>query len=262
MSELNKEIDLVELYQKTLLFLVKNILTFLVFIIIGIISGVSYFYYTKNVIKTHYVAEIADIPKVLILDLTEKVAFEINKGSFDSLSKQMNTPIAAISAIKDISVDTTGSYLNITIVSKDKKSLSAFAKGLVYYYNNQPYIKNKFLAQKAAVKEINEITKAQIAKLEEIQNKFLSNSEGEKVTINQISNRQGEVISLYKKKQEYETMLKREKAISLINLTDNLVKAQNNLIKILVVSVFISLFFSFIFFFIRYSYRLVKLAKK
>jgi len=262
MSELNKEIDLIELYQKTLVFLVKNIFTFILFMTLGIALGMSYYYYTSNIIKTRYVAEMKDTPKVLILDLTEKVAFEINRGAFDTISKEMNTSIDVISKIKSLSVDTTGNYLNISIVSKDKKSLAAFAKGLVYYYNNQPYIKKTFLAQKEAIREINEITKTQIIKLEQIQNKFLSDTISDKVTINQMGNRQGEIISLYKKKQEYKAVLKKTKAITLINLTDNLVKAQNNLIKILVTSIFISLFFSLVFFFIRYSYRLVKLAKK
>ena len=224
MNESNKEIDLIELYQRILIFFVKNIKTFLVFIILGIIIGASYYYYTNDIINTHYVAEIDNTPKVLVSDLTEKIAFDIQSGNYESVSKQMNISEDIIKEIKKLSVDTNGTYLNIGIVSKSQESLSKFAEGLVYYYNNQAYIKNKFIAEKQKAKELNKIISQQIEKLKEIQEKVLTKETSSKVTINQMSIRQEDMISLYKMQQENEAILKRKSAISLVNLSDNLVK--------------------------------------
>lgn len=253
MTESNNEIDLIELYQKILVFIFKKFLTFVIFAVIGLLLGTAYYFKKSNIITTSYLAETSDISKELVYSLTEKISFSFETNDIDFLKSDLHLDEETLSEISKLSIDTTGNILNISIISTSKESLLPFTEALLSYYNNQPYIleaqKSKQEKKRKLIEKINE----EITYINKIQEQFLNGNKDGKVTINQLNGSHSQKLNLYKMKQNCEDEIKKEDAISLINKGDNIIRKDISLFKTLAVSFIISIFFSFVFFFFRFS---------
>lgn len=256
MTDSNREIDLIELYQKTLVFLFKNILTFVIFISIGLLLGVTYHIKKANLIKTHFLAETSDISKELVFMLSEKVAFDLDTKNYDELQKDLNINQSILESIKSIEIDTTKDVLNIAIISSSKESLLPFTKALVHYYNHQDYILNKQKLKREETQELLNKIEEEINTINKFQEQFFSNNKVGNVTINQIDGLHNEKLRLFQMKQECEKTLKQTDAIQLIDTNNNIIRNNSNLIKELIIATFLSILFAFIYFFIRFSIAL------
>ncbi len=256
MEEANKEIDLIELYQKILVFISKNFLTFIIFIIIGLLSGTAFYYKNKSVIKTHYLIETSDVSKQFIYSLIEKISFDLASKNYESLKSNFSLGEDLFSDIKDVKIDTADNILSLSIVSFSKENLQPFRKGLIYFLNNQELLlKEKEEIRKETTDLLHEIEK-EIGSINEFQKQFLSEDKESNVTINQLNGLHSEKIRLFKMKQECEKKLKEKDLVNVINKDNNIVKSDYNLLKILAISIFSSILFSFFYFFIRFSIAL------
>ncbi len=259
--ENQKEIDLIELYQKSLVFIAKNFLTFVIFGIIGLLSGTAYYYIKSNIIKTQFLIETSDISKELVYNLTEKVAFSIRNSDLKYLKKDLKLDQSTINNIKNISIDTNKNILNLSIISNSKESVLPFTQALVNFFNNQDYIKKQQAQKVKETTQLKEKIEEEISNINKFQKQFLEQTTESKITINQIDGSHSEKLKLFKMQQECEAILNQKQAITLINKNNNIIKKENSLVKILILSVVISILFSLFFFFIRFSIALKNKAK-
>jgi len=261
MTESNTEIDLIELYQKALVFLFKKFLTFTIFIIIGLLLGTAYYLKKSNQIKTDYLAETNNISKELVYSLTDKIAFDLKKGNKENLKKELKLDDTVINEINKLEVDTTGEILTISITCNSEESLFPFTEALLKYYNNQPYILKaqtiKLEKKQDLISKIDE----EINTINLFQNQFLNGNKEGNVTINQLNGLHSEKLRLYQMKQKCEDDLRQKNAITLINKGDNIIKQDISLIKTLAISVITSIFMALLFFFVQFSIELKNKAK-
>ncbi len=111
MSEVNNEIDLVELYQRSLVFIFKNFLTFFIFGLIGLLVGAAYYYKSSNIIKANYLAESTDISKELVFSLTDRIAFSIEKNDLELLNHDLKLDNSILENITKLTIDTSKNIL-------------------------------------------------------------------------------------------------------------------------------------------------------
>ncbi len=255
-TENQKEIDLIELYQKSLVFISKNFLTFVIFGIIGILSGTAYYYNKSNIIKTQFLIETSDISKELVYNLSEKVAFSIQNSDVEFLKQDFKLDPIIIKDIKDISIDTSKNMLTLSVISNSKKSVLPFTESLIHFFNNQDYILAQQNQKIKETKELKEKIEEEISNINKLQKQFLKEDNNSNITINQIDISHNEKLKLYKMQQECEKILSQKQAITLINKNNNIIIKENSLIKTLIVSIIISILFALFFFFIRFSIAL------
>ena len=256
MTDSNREVDLIKLYQQTLVFFSKNILTFITFISIGLVLGFAYHTKNTNIIKTSFFAETSEISKELVFMLSEKVAFDLEIKNYENLKKDLNLEKAILENIKSVKIDTSQNVLNITITSSSKETLLPFTKALVDYYNHQDYILNKQKLKQEETQELLNKIEEEINIINKFQEHFFSNKKTNNITINQIDGLHDEKLHLFQMKQECEKTLTQKNAIQLIDTSNNIVQKKSNLIKELIISIFLSIVFAFIYFFIRFSIAL------
>jgi len=252
----NKEIDLIELYQKILVFVSRKILIFTIFILIGLLFGTAYYYKKSNIVKTDYLIEVSDISKKIIYNLTDKIKFSVETQNFEVLNQNLKLDNDILRDIQRINIDTTSNILNLSIISSSKKTVLPFTQALVKYYNQQKYILEKHEKKINETKDLLGKIEEEIESINKMQNLFLSENRNSNVTINQIDGSHSEKLRLYKMKQKCEEILSEEQLIKLINKDNNVVRNNYSLLKILITSIFISILFAFVYFFIQFSIAL------
>ena len=256
MSEVNNEIDLVELYQKSLVFIFKNFLTFFIFGLIGLLIGTAFYYKSSNIIKANYLAESTDISKELVFSLTDRIAFSIEKNDLELLNHDLKLDNSILENITKLTIDTSKNILNISIIAESNESLLPFTEALVNYYNNQEFVLEKQKQKQKETREYLDKVNEEIISINKFQEQFLNGNKDGSVTINQMNGSHSEKLNLYKMKQKCEQILLEKNAISLINKNDNIIRKDISLLKTLALSVLISIVFAFIYFFIRFSIAL------
>lgn len=258
MEQTNKEIDLIELYQKIIKFTFRNFLTFLIFAIIGLLFGSAYYVKNSNKIKTNYLAEINFGPEKIIFSLSDNVIFNLKNKNYNILSKELNLHDSILSNITSLSVDTTGNLLNIEVEALSETDILSFSESLVNFFNHQSYLvenqRNSIHKTQNLLLKVDE----EIANIEKVQEFTLSNNQNNNIFINQIENLHAEKIRLFEKRQKCISILRKKKVVRLINSDHNIFKNDISLLKILLISFLASIFFTFIYFFIRFSLALSK----
>jgi len=259
MENNSNEIDLIELYQKILVFISQRIFTFIIFSVLGLLVGFAVYYNKSKIIKTTYLAQTNVISNDLIYSLTDKIAYSIEKNDISFLEQNLNVDIETINSIKEISIDTNNNnnnIINISIISSSKETLLPFAKAIIHYFNNLPFIKEQIKSNiKSETFFLNKVNE-EIENINKFQQKFLEDNKKGKVTINQISGSHSEKLQLYKIKQKYEEKLANTDAVKLINTSDNIVRNDFNLLKTLLISLISSIFAALFFLFIKFSIEL------
>jgi hypothetical protein len=255
MKEQN-EIDIIELYQKILVFIFNKRWILLLFIGIGIVLGLGLYLKKSSEIKTNFLAESKDVSKEVIYSLTDKIAFEIEKRDYEALKSELNLDIDILEQIREFGIDTSGQILNISIVSTTKDALIPFTLAMVNYINNQPFILESLKTKKEQVEKLVQKIDEEIENISLFQKQFLEDNKTGQVTINQLNGSHSEKINLYKMRQSYEEVLKQKNAVSIINKGDNSIRKENSLIVYLSVSILLSIFFAVVFFFVQFSIQL------
>lgn len=256
MSEVNKEIDLIELYQRILIFVYKYFLTFAVFALIGLLSGSAYYYKKSSLITTDFLVESTEISKELVYSMTEKIQFLIDTEDFESLKSRFSLEEDVLSQIDEIEIDTTGSIFRISMVSQSESSVPLFTNALIQHYNTNEYIQNTYLQKQKKTKALLHQIDQEIQKIELFQEQFLKGQTGGAVTINQMDGSHSEKLRLFKMKQDCEDILQETTILNLINKDSNILKQKVSLVKTLAFSVLLSLVISLLYFFIRFSIAL------
>jgi len=258
MEHTNKEIDLIELYQKAIKFIYRNFLTFFIFVLIGLLFGSAYYLKNSNRIKTIYLAETNFQPEKIVYSLSENVIFNLENKNYAILSSDLNIPDSILSKITYLSVDTSSQLLNIEIEALSQNAIMPFVKSLETFYNKQSYLvenqRNIIHKTQNLLFKVDE----ELKNIEEFQDHIINKDNNSNVVINQIENLHTEKIRLFEKKQRCLNILRKKKSVRLINADHNIVKSEISLVKILFISLIISFVLAIVYFFIRFSFALAK----
>lgn len=142
-SEKNQ--DIVNILTNVYIFIKRYFIILLVFLIAGIALGIykkytSSFYYTKHIIFNSRV-----VPNLISLDLIKSLQLYINSGDINGLAEKLAIPEEAASTL---SVIDTGSFKSkeiigfwINLSAGSDKYLDTITSGILYYINNNQYIR-------------------------------------------------------------------------------------------------------------------------
>ncbi|MBN2667814.1 MAG: hypothetical protein JXR60_01180 [Bacteroidales bacterium] len=259
MEERNtQEIDLIELYQRIVLYFYKKRWHLMLYITLGLILGVLYYWKNSSIKDTHYLLEANNAPKELIYNVVEKFQYDIKTSQLEQIAENLKIELSDIINIKKISIDTTGMVFKLTIKSTSDSSVSYFANHMVDYINSLPYIKKQFKQKQLRTQALIDQIDKEIKKIDQFQSLYLSEKENSQITINQIDGSHSEKIKLFMQKQELQESIDHPQTISLINQKNKLVEKDKSLLLTLVISMLVSIVFALVVFFIQYSIGLIK----
>lgn len=245
---MKNEIDLIEFCVKLFLLLKRNIVLIVIFTVIGVVVGFARYLFTKpyyetslvlssnilNVLDISTMQQTLNIPNIIldvskIQNQSDKIIVEIinslrtyiKEENYDLLSKELNidgwmaASIADIEAslVKDEDKKEIQNYFKIKLKVYDNTLFDTIRNGIIYYVNNNDFIREKFEQRKKIIETIISKIDEEIIELDSLQQSFFSPKKNNQFIILSGYN---EVVDLYEKKQNLTEQLQSLEAITII----------------------------------------------
>jgi len=244
----DKEIDIIELLIKFIIFLKRRFILLLIITIIGTTLGFVKVSFEKKKYEYKIIGNSYVVPNTLLYQLISSLK-DIFQNNNDLFYTELDLPKNISGKITKIDIDTlsfsNNKWVRIILQSNDSSIFGSLKNSLVNYINNNHYIKEEYkflLNQKMLIaaeldKKLNE--------LDSLLKNIRNTSVKEKSQIAIINSYYSEYINLYDKKQTNDLLLKRLNNIFNI-YTETIVPLKNKIILKTVISFLISVFISFL----------------
>ncbi len=258
MTTANEELDILKFIGKAILFIKKKIYIVIIFIVLGLLTGLYVSFNKKNDYELIYTLK----SNVININVLEEMAFSfsenINNNQSEILIKKMNTRENVISKIKHMNVDNFDNdenkdFIKLHFFVENVKLLDTFSIGIKNYFNTS-YYKNKIEFQKNQMDTLLGIIQEEI---KEFNNESKTISGINVLDINEVLLPEQRIINLYKEKQQLERGLE---FLSPIIIVDKEIKYPDNqsfsvidVFKYGIIFLFIGLLCIFIYKFISVS---------
>ena len=224
----NQEVSIRDILFSVINFFRNQAKIFMLFLVLGIVASVFYHNSKKPYFETSalaisglYFYENYEDQKILdpqiAVEIVNFVSEDVRQKNRNELSALLNLPISLVKKIKSIEAEglyridadnrqNTISKFKIKIKVYDPNIVGDIEKGLLYYFNNNPYVKSYYEAyqnrNETIIKRIDEeITALQNTRNSQSQNMDLSSIS---ITNDRSESRlQNQIIDLYRQKQDY-----------------------------------------------------------
>ena len=239
----NNEIDIIGIFSLLISFYRKFKLLILTFFLIGIIVGVTDFYFRKNFYKTDFIVTSPGFNSRLIVELARPIQFYFKTGQTDSIMIHMNMPLEAVASVKSVDYDTTiVNIIKINLEVYNSDYLNEIQSGFVKYFNSLPFVKNNVTKRKNELNRLITAIDNEIKQLDSLQNLILRNLSDCQGSVSHVSSGLfSESVSLHEKKQELMVEQSKMNDFQLIR-TDSILIPQKSLSKNLLIFGFIGFF--------------------
>lgn len=245
----NRELDLIELIRRLIVYLKKRIIIIIILIVAGIIGGALNYYLRQPVYRNSVIVSSPFANNMLISELIKPIVYHLNNKNLAEVAKKIKTDEGQAVYVCDIKVDTSYSKeIKVNIFVHDTANYMYFVQKLIDYLNSTSYMVTQIKAKQAVLndyytklnEEIEELDKYQKAVLASIESGPKSN-----VTVNQITMSHQEMIFLLDKRTEILESLNSLKPVSIIN-TNRIFEPQLSLIRSLAIFIVVIFLLGFI----------------
>lgn len=272
---MNEEINISQLLENILIsfykYIVRNKLILGVFVFLGILMGISFYFINKNTFISKIIAKpnVYEPYNVYEKQIDEHVGVQTSVTRYDAINaansltqlvskKEMLSKLLFISIddakkIKNINSDSIENSIHyfINVKYENTIDLIKLEKGIIKYIDSSNYIKNRIRITKQKNRIIASKIEKEILKLEDFQEKILQVSEarsklGEVVVIDNYTNFfHKDILSFNVLKQTYEN---NEKMATSVELSQSLTFSKNQTFSVffsLIISLILFLFLGF-----------------
>ena len=241
----NKEIDIIGLIAKSVLFLKKHIIIIVVITLLSALIGVLEFYLGKNHYEVNLIATSPNVDREIVYEIADPIKYYIHNEMYDTVSQQLNVDLKVAQCIRKIELDTSltdAVIITLNLYSKDY--IQEVQDGFMYYFNELPYFKSQLTKRQNEINTYINVLEQEIDDLNEMQEAVLRNMNDENNSqMISVGGLFSEMVEIYDRKVELEQEYKSLHSFSLVN--NNIIfLSQKSLKKNLLLSVFIGFFVS------------------
>ncbi len=259
-----KEIDLTEILIKVYTFFSKYKYIFIGAIALGILLSIMKFSIEKKYYKSDIIV-LSNQKEILINmleSLIEQDDYSILADNF-GLSKKANKCKVTDMSVERIFIGegtdkTEQAMFKVYFSVTDTAMFKNLEKGIVYFAENNDFIKQENEFNKIQNSELIKKYKEEIDKIDSLRNINFNN----KLTISGSDDNKNEIINLYRQQQSIERSLKLSKPVRIVRHFDLPKKAFSTKIKTGIISVFLSFFIALIITLLIETNRFVRRHEK
>ncbi|MDD2385821.1 MAG: hypothetical protein PHP52_03460 [Bacteroidales bacterium] len=236
----NKEIDIIGLIAKSVLFLKKHIIIIVVITLLSALIGVLEFYLGKNHYEVNLIATSPNVDREIVYEIADPIKYYIHNEMYDTVSQQLNVDLKVAQCIRKIELDTSltdAVIITLNLYSKDY--IQEVQDGFMYYFNELPYFKSQLTKRQNEINTYINVLEQEIDDLNEMQEAVLRNMNDENNSqMISVGGLFSEMVEIYDRKVELEQEYKSLHSFSLVN--NNIIfLAQKSLKKNLALSLVI-----------------------
>lgn len=220
MSSVNKEIDIFELYRRTVGFVKRR---WLMIVLIGVFGGAFGFVRSKlagemfqgNIVVSSELISKEDLYKKIFPLLRE--SGDLNSNYFANL---LNVEPSMVVGVSNFNIDTSSLNNAFVIDFQHKDSVKIQEIALVFsdFYNQQKDFQLELELADISTRKYLELIDEELKDLNEFQKKVLDNTSASDVVFMNMSGSSKEIVELYEKKLKLEQQLELE---SVVTVTSN-----------------------------------------
>ncbi|MDD2636211.1 MAG: hypothetical protein PHW82_12035 [Bacteroidales bacterium] len=241
----NKEIDIIGLIAKTVLFFKRHIISIVVITLLSAIVGILDFYLGKNYYKVNLIATSPNVDREIVYEIASPIVYYIQNEMYDTVAQKLNVDLEVAQCIRKIELDTSltdAVIISLNVNSKD--NMQELQGGLMTYFNELPFFKSQLKIRQNEIKTYINVLNQEIDDLNKMQEVVFDNLEdrnnSQMVSVGGLFS---EMIEIYDRKVELEKEYKSLHSFSLVN--DNIIfLSQKSLKKNLILYVFFGFFAS------------------
>lgn len=265
---MTEELNLSEMFSNFVKFISRNISLLLIFMLIGLISVMGYqklkpsFYETKAICMSGISEyerqdQVEDLSQRTAIDLINHLQINIDNKDYSSLAFSLGLDLEVASTIKKIVAeqlyqqDMNEKYyalnkFEISLTTYDNKENKNIESGLIYYFENNPYIssyyKSYMISSGSLISDINdEIRVLNQIRVETNMNSFALGSQNTISGENRkLSN---EIITLSHMREEIKTNSELLKPLSFVQNFANVNQKENDVLVLGILGVVLSFIF-------------------
>ena len=245
---MDNQVGVKDILSGVISFFRRQVRVLVIFSVLGVVISLFYhnskkpFYETSAIaISGLYFFENYEDQKILdpqiAVEIVNFVSQDVRQKNRNELSSLLNLPVSLIKNIK--SIEAEGLYrvdadnrqnpiskFEIKLKVYDPKIVKQVAEGLIYYFNNNPYVKSYYEAYQNRNEAIISRIDEEIASLKNARNNQTNNSEFSNISITNDrseSKLQNQIVELYKQKQDYikeHTLLKPLSFVKSFSMTE------------------------------------------
>ncbi|MDD4148982.1 MAG: hypothetical protein PHE33_03030 [Bacteroidales bacterium] len=241
----NKEIDIIGLIAKIVVFLKKHIVVIIVVTLLSVLVGILEFYLGKNHYEVNLIATSPNVDSEIVYEIAEPIKYYIHNEMYDTVAQQLSVDIEVAKCIKKIELDTSlNDAVIITLNLYSKDYIQEIQNGLMNYFNEIPYFKSQLTKRQNEIETYISVLEQEIDDLNKMQEAVLGNMDDKNNhKMISVGGLFSEMVVIYDKKIELEKEYKSLHYFSLVN-NNVIFLSQKSLKKNLLLSVFIGFFVS------------------
>ena len=229
-SKTNDEIDLLDLLLKLVLVLKANFSLIIIFFIVGLVLGASYFFVSKKLYENTMIISSNILTTSFSEILFDNANRHLKEGSYGVISSQFNISEADASKINSITIGnisktaegqelTESDRFRITVEVTDQQILPELQKGIPGYLENNQFVKIRVEQRRNHLKQMLATVTQEINDLSEFKQSISSgdffertrgNVNFDPTTVN------SKILDLTEKKIEYENGLQLSNSVQVI----------------------------------------------
>ncbi len=227
----NKEIDIIGLIAKSVLFFKKHIIIIVVITLLSALIGVLEFYLGKNHYKVNLIATSPNVDRAIVYEIADPIKYYVRNEMYDTVSRQLNVDNKVAQTIREIDLDTSlTDAVIITLNLYSKEYIQEVQDGFMYYFNELPYFKSQLTKRQNEIKTYINVLEQEIDDLNEMQEAVLRNMNDENNSqMVSVGGLFSEMVEIYDRKMELEKEYKSLHSFSLVN--NNLIFISQKSIK-------------------------------